>query len=200
MNRSLQFTVLLAAVVLVVGVTGCKKGPKSPTPIPTGANPGPIDEGPNGLDGGTRFASTGGPTGSDLEGVPPTGGDWAKFYDPDPNYFARDTVYFDFDRSSIKSSEQAKIARVADHLRDNPRDAVLVEGNCDERGTEGYNMSLGERRALAVREYLVNLGIVDKRIYTISYGETKPADPGHDEAAWALNRRADFVLLRPKTQ
>ena len=77
--------------------------------------------------------------------------------------------------------------------------AVLVEGNCDERGTEEYNRSLGERRALAGREYLIKLGIDADRVDTITYGEDRPADPGHNEAAWAKNRRDDFVVLTAPT-
>ena len=75
---------------------------------------------------------------------------------------------------------------------------LLIEGNCDERGTEEYNRALGERRALAAREALAKLGVDPMRILTISYGKDKPADPGHDEAAWQKNRRDDFVLLHPK--
>ena len=73
-----------------------------------------------------------------------------------------------------------------------------MEGNCDERGTEKYNLSLGERRALAVREYLVNLGVDPHQVDTVTYGKSKPAVPGHTEAAWSKNRRDDFVLLTPK--
>ncbi len=75
---------------------------------------------------------------------------------------------------------------------------LIIEGNCDERGTEEYNRSLGERRALALREALSNAGIDPQRIRTISYGKDKPADPGHDESAWAKNRRGDFVLCHRK--
>jgi len=74
-----------------------------------------------------------------------------------------------------------------------------VEGNCDERGTEKYNLALGERRALAVREYLINLGIDSRQVVTVTYGKAKPAVDGHNEAAWSNNRRGDFVLLVPKT-
>ena len=87
---------------------------------------------------------------------------------------------------------------VAQQLQSNPADKLFIEGNCDERGTEEYNRSLGERRALAAREALAGLGIDPMKIRTISYGKDKPADPGHDEAAWAKNRRDDFVLLIPK--
>jgi peptidoglycan-associated lipoprotein len=72
-----------------------------------------------------------------------------------------------------------------------------VEGNCDERGTEEYNRSLGERRALALRESLISLGIEATRVDTISYGEDKPVATGHDEAAWKQNRRGDFIQLTP---
>ena len=79
-----------------------------------------------------------------------------------------------------------------------PSTKLLIEGNCDERGTEEYNRSLGERRALAAREALAKLGVDPMRIETRSFGKDKPVDPGHDESAWAKNRRDDFVLLHPK--
>ena len=73
-----------------------------------------------------------------------------------------------------------------------------MEGNCDERGTEKYNLSLGERRALAVREYLANLGVDSRRVVTVTYGAAKPVDPGHNESAWKKNRRGELILLTPK--
>ncbi len=105
------------------------------------------------------------------------------------------SILFEFDKSAIQSSEQSKLAAVADYLRSNPTVAVRVEGNCDERGTSGYNLSLGERRALAGREYLIKLGIDGARIDNITWGETHPADTGHNDAAWAKNRRDDFIIL-----
>jgi peptidoglycan-associated lipoprotein len=108
-----------------------------------------------------------------------------------------ETVHFDFDSSVLKSSEQPKVSAVADYLKANSANAVRVEGNCDERGTEEYNRALGERRALAVREELIRLGIDPIRVDTISYGKDKPVDPGHDESAWKQNRRDDFVVLSP---
>jgi peptidoglycan-associated lipoprotein len=108
-----------------------------------------------------------------------------------------ETVLFDFDSSVVKASEKLKVAAVAEYLKANAANAVRVEGNCDERGTEEYNRSLGERRALAVREELVRLGIDPTRVDTISYGKDKPADPGHDESAWKQNRRDDFIVLSP---
>jgi peptidoglycan-associated lipoprotein len=111
--------------------------------------------------------------------------------------FKADTVHFAFDSSVIRSSDKSKMAEVADFLKQNPQAAVRVEGNCDERGTEEYNRSLGERRALAAREEIVQLGITPDRVDTLSYGEDKPADSDHNEAAWKQNRRDDFILLTP---
>ena len=107
------------------------------------------------------------------------------------------TIHFAFDSSAIRSSEKSKISKVADYLKKNTEAAVRVEGNCDERGTEEYNRSLGERRALAAREQLVGLGIAPDRVDTVSYGLDKPVDSGHNEAAWKQNRRDDFVVLTP---
>ncbi len=108
-----------------------------------------------------------------------------------------ETVYFDFDSSVIKASEKPKVSAVADYLKANSAKAVRIEGNCDERGTEEYNRALGERRALAVREELIRLGIDPTRADTISYGKDRPVDPGHDESAWRKNRRDDFIVLSP---
>jgi peptidoglycan-associated lipoprotein len=108
------------------------------------------------------------------------------------------TVHFAYDSSVIRKSEQANLQSVAQALAADSNTKLLVEGNCDERGTEEYNRSLGERRALAAREALTKLGVDPMRIRTESFGKDKPADPGHDEAAWQKNRRDDFVLLHPK--
>jgi peptidoglycan-associated lipoprotein len=79
-------------------------------------------------------------------------------------------------------------------LQDRPEVDVLIEGHCDERGTNEYNLALGERRAQSAKVFLVNMGIASSRLTTVSYGEERPLDPGHDEAAWAKNRRAQFVI------
>jgi peptidoglycan-associated lipoprotein len=118
-------------------------------------------------------------------------------YLPNREVFKAYTVHFDLDSSTVKSSEQSKIEAVADYLKQHPADALKIEGYCDERGTEEYNRSLGERRALALREYLANLGGNPNRILTVSFGEGQPVDPGHNEAAWAKNRRGEFILLTP---
>jgi peptidoglycan-associated lipoprotein len=106
------------------------------------------------------------------------------------------TVYFDFDRSDIRPETRSILQKNAEWLRRHPRVKVTVEGHCDERGTEEYNMALGQRRAEAAKSYLVSLGISSNRLSTISYGEERPADPGHDETAWAKNRRAEFTIVR----
>ena len=197
---------LLAVVLaLSLGVGGCKKKPIGVTPI-TGMT-GNI-RGTNDTSGplpGTALAPDQIPNVNAIpnvkpvpEGPIPLGGRNLRDYIPNPERFAANTVYFDFDRATIKPSETGKIEEVAKYLQANPTHAVQIEGHCDERGTEQYNLSLGERRALSVREYLVTAGIQPDRIFTISYGESRPAEPGHNEAAWAKNRRGVFVLLTPK--
>jgi len=105
-------------------------------------------------------------------------------------------VHFAYDSYQVEDAEVAKIERVAEYMRANPGVRLVVEGHCDERGSREYNMSLGEHRALAVRAYLVGVGIDGSGIQTRSYGEEMPVDPGHNEAAWRLNRRGGFVLFR----
>jgi peptidoglycan-associated lipoprotein len=108
-----------------------------------------------------------------------------------------DTVYFDYDKSAIRASERAKVASVADYLKAHPEKTLIVEGHCDERGTDEYNRALGERRALSVREALISQGVSSDRITTTSWGKDRPAEIGHDEAAWSKNRRGAFVLVSP---
>lgn len=110
--------------------------------------------------------------------------------------FQNEKIYFDFDKSNLKPDAQTVLKKKAAFLRENPAFYVLVEGNCDERGTEEYNLALGERRAMSARDFLVALGISGDRIKTISYGKLRPADPAHNEAAWALNRRDEFKLYK----
>jgi peptidoglycan-associated lipoprotein len=114
-----------------------------------------------------------------------------------PEILADDTVHFDFDKSAVKTSEKPKVEAVADYLKANAAFAIRIEGNCDERGTEEYNRALGERRALSLREELVRLGVAPSRVVTITYGQDRPVDPGHNEEAWRKNRRGDFVVLEP---
>jgi peptidoglycan-associated lipoprotein len=105
------------------------------------------------------------------------------------------TIYFEYDKSDIRPDARDIMAQNARSLAEHPTATIRVEGNCDERGTDEYNMALGERRANAAKEYLVNYGIDGGKISTISYGESRTADPGHNEEAWAKNRRDDFRVL-----
>ncbi|MGE5285258.1 MAG: peptidoglycan-associated lipoprotein Pal [Actinomycetota bacterium] len=109
-----------------------------------------------------------------------------------PSQFA--DVRFDFDKSVVKEDGRKTCEAVAEYLKKHPQAKMLIEGHCDERGTAEYNMALGERRATAVMNYLVSLGVPKAALSTISFGEERPLDPGHNEEAWAKNRRAHFVL------
>ncbi len=105
-----------------------------------------------------------------------------------------DRVFFGFDSAALDQAAQETLDRQAAWLMQFPDLTVTVEGHADERGTAEYNLALGERRAAAVKNYLTARGIAPDRILTISYGEERPVDPGHNEAAWALNRRAVTVV------
>lgn len=109
--------------------------------------------------------------------------------DVDYSVLASETIYFDYDSFSIRSSERAKLEKISKWLTDNTGKRLMIAGHTDNRGTLEYNRGLGERRALAVREYLVGLGISQDRVFTISYGEDRPASQGNSENDHALNRR-----------
>ena len=108
--------------------------------------------------------------------------------------FLNENIHFDFDSAVLGYQAQERLKQKAAWLRDNMDANVVIEGHCDERGTNAYNLALGERRAESARSFLMNLGISASRLTTISYGEEKPLDMGHNEEAWAKNRRAAFVL------
>ena len=110
------------------------------------------------------------------------------------NLFINENIYFDFDRSNLKPETQEVLKRKAEWLRNNPGESVIIEGHCDERGTNEYNLALGDRRAQSAKNFLIDLGISESRLTTISYGEERPADPRHNENAWSKNRRDHFVL------
>ena len=105
-------------------------------------------------------------------------------------------IYFDYDKSEIRGDQRDTLAANAEWIKKNPKVKVQVEGHCDERGTEEYNLALGERRASTIRDYLISYGVEPDRIYSISYGEEMPVDPATSEAAWAKNRRAHFLVNR----
>jgi peptidoglycan-associated lipoprotein len=104
------------------------------------------------------------------------------------------SIYFDFNKAAIHPGDRAVLKEIAEYLLKDKNIKISIEGNCDERGTEKYNLVLGDKRAKAAMTYLVNLGVDKKRIKTISNGKDKPLDSGHNEEAWAKNRRDDFVV------
>jgi len=108
--------------------------------------------------------------------------------------FLNQNILFDFDSAALTGQAKVLLREKADWLQANPSETVMIEGHCDERGTTVYNLALGERRANTVRTYLVNLGVSPRRLGTVSYGEEKPLDPAPTEAAYRINRRAQFVV------
>ncbi|MBC8097378.1 MAG: OmpA family protein [Akkermansiaceae bacterium] len=195
--KSIRFFNLMAiGLVLSVAAVGCRKKPVGVTNIPNQpiAHVSDMDTMPP--INPTPGPGDGNPSGTELPPLQPLGDPSSHANWPEnAEIFKAYTVHFAYDSSALRSAEKAKVASVADYLKANARDAVRVDGHCDERGTEEYNRSLGERRALAVREELIRLGIDGSRIDTKSFGEDQPSNPGHDEAAWNENRRGEFVLL-----
>jgi peptidoglycan-associated lipoprotein len=192
MKRFTNITII--GLILMVAVVGCQRRPGYLTPLPGRTATVVQDPGTSGRIGGMESGVV---RADDTSGIP--------FGDPrahdgwleNAEIFKNNTVYFAFDSSAVQGSERAKVAAVADYLKANnsPRTAVRVEGHCDERGTEEYNRSLGERRALAIREELINQGIEPSRVDTVSYGEDRPAASGSGESVWRQNRRGEFILL-----
>lgn len=118
----------------------------------------------------------------------------------DLNRFVQDRrliqdAFFGYDESTLSSDAQAALSASASWLKQHGEYNLLIEGHCDERGTEQYNLALGDRRANIVKEYLQTLGVDASRLRTVSYGEERPFDAGHDESAWAKNRRAHLVIV-----
>ena len=104
-------------------------------------------------------------------------------------------IYFDFDSAVLQQAALEELKKIGSWLSDNPNAKIRIEGNCDERGTDEYNLALGERRAVAAKNFLVSSGIPQQNIITISFGEENPADPEHNDAAWAKNRRDEFNIV-----
>jgi peptidoglycan-associated lipoprotein len=194
MKCSAFLNLAVISVVLASGVVGCKKNPKGTTPIPSARVGDAPPSGATGDIGSTL--KTDGTTTVRPDQVFPMKKDFTGWKE-DRSTFSAQTVYFDLDKSVVKASEMSKVEAVAARMKTETSKAVRVEGHCDERGTEEYNRALGERRALAIREALITLGMSPDSIDTISWGEDKPAVQGHDEAAWAKNRRGEFILLSP---
>ena len=110
------------------------------------------------------------------------------------NEFVNENIYFGFDSATLTSESQEILRKKAQWLEQNPDVVIIIEGHCDNRGTEAYNLALGERRAESAKAFLADIGIDVTKIMTISYGEERPANPEETEEAWALNRRASFVI------
>ncbi len=106
--------------------------------------------------------------------------------------FVNEDIFFEFDSSTLSAKAESILRAKAEWMRRNPSLAIVIEGHCDNRGTTEYNLALGERRAESVKGFLIDLGIAETRIRTISYGEERPLVPGDNEEAWAKNRRAHF--------
>ena len=202
----------LAATICLslLALAGC--GPKQVSPYtPTGNN---MPEG-SALDGGmgniteemgAGSGQDGGLGAGGSEGLDATGGSGSNLSfagDNQSDAYKREhgrsspemrPIYFEFDQSSIRSDQIPSMEHNGSYLKSNPSRSVLVEGNTDDRGTNEYNLALGERRAVAARNYLVEFGIEESRIRTVSYGEERPLFTGQSEDEFAHNRRDDFIL------
>jgi len=198
---------LVFGLIATVAVTGCKKKPGFVTPLPQGGGavaqndrPGaamPLNSNPGPVGGDTTSTGLTPDKINNLGGVPANSADKHVGWPEDREALKTSKVYFAFDSASVRPGESAKLQTVAEYLKANPANALKIEGHCDERGTEQYNLSLGERRAVSLREELVKLGIDPTRLDTITYGESRPEAIGHDESAYKLNRRGEFVVLSP---
>jgi peptidoglycan-associated lipoprotein len=203
--------IAVAVMALSLGVVGCKKNMQKPTTL-LGQGPGKGIAG----DDPSRMINEGGRTapgsfnadttpirpltpGANDTGIPQAPGDWdnPSKWTPNRDEFKDQTVYFDYDKANVKPSEVEKLKEVARRMKTFRGKALKIEGHCDERGTEEYNRSLGDKRAQSIREFLASEGFDANFMPTTTFGEDKPADPGHNEAAYAKNRRGELVLLSP---
>jgi peptidoglycan-associated lipoprotein len=193
MKLTTIFNLLTVSLALVLGGTACKKNPKGATPIP-GLHNNVVGSRPDNMVGPGPII-TPNPDGFGIPAAPR--GDDFDSRTKNRDIFSANTVHFDVDSAAVKGSEGSNLEAVANFLKSNPAGDLLIEGHCDERGTEGYNLSLGDKRANSLREYLVNLGVSANRIHTVSFGEAQPVANGHDESAWAKNRRGEFIFVEP---
>jgi peptidoglycan-associated lipoprotein len=183
--------IVTLAVLAVLAACGGKKRPPVLATTPGGEGapaetepspPQPIDEGPD-----VRAVDSEGAEGSDIEGgALGTGVGDSLLVD----------VRFELDSAQLTDEARAMLEKHALWLQGQRDVRVTVEGHCDERGTVDYNLALGEQRARAARDYLASLGVAAERLRVVSFGKERPLDPGHDEAAWAKNRRAHFAVSR----
>lgn len=182
MKMKLVHTLALAAAC-TLAATGCAHKPGKLTQLPSMNPLTPSDIGP------------GNPMG--ISDSPQPTWEVINNMRADRAALKNNTIHFSYDSAAIRKSESANIQAVAQALSTDSSTKLMIEGNCDERGTEEYNRALGERRAGAARNALIKLGISGDRIITKSFGKDNPVGPGHDEASRAQNRRDEFVLLHP---
>lgn len=175
--RPVLSSVTLVALLLTFLFIGCAK--EEPPPPTAEAQPRPPAPAP---------APTPAPTPAPMAQAP------SMSFQQALQEFQNQDIYFDFDKYDLRPDARAILDRKVAFLNANGSVRVQVEGHCDERGTNAYNMVLGERRANAAKQYVTTAGVSAGRVSTISYGEERPLDPGHNEAAWAKNRRAHFVV------
>lgn len=185
MSRTLRaFFFVVLCVVMGLGVTACSKkvvAPESGTfPTGAGASDSEIDESTFGREGALEEEGLGADALGTGRGVMTR------------ERFVNEDIFFEFDSSILTAEAQEILKEKADWLRQNPNLNVMIEGHCDSRGTNEYNIALGERRAEGVKNYMMSLGVSGGRMRTISYGEERPLVRGEGEAAWAKNRRAHF--------
>jgi outer membrane protein OmpA-like peptidoglycan-associated protein len=199
MNASKLTYLMAIAVALTFVAGGCKKKPVGVTNLPGYANKNVPD--PNAAENSGRLKPVEDPNASPIDRPlnPDFGGNLEEKFNLDRATLQADTVHFDYDSVAIRGNEKPHVEAVASYMKSAPANvAVLVEGHCDERGTEEYNRALGERRALAIREALIASGVDSQKIATRSYGKDRKLDLGPSEAAHARNRRGEFVVLTPK--
>ncbi len=201
MKSKTLFNLIALGAALIFSGTGCRHTPSNTKTIYGTTNP--RTPGPNGPENAPPIGDNV-PTGVNPTTTPVGGGmlnpDGHNGWNANTDILAAQTIHFAYDKSAIRSQEQSKVDAVVEYLKSHANAAVRVEGNCDERGTEEYNRSLGERRALAARERIVQAGIDPSRVDIITYGKDKPVALEHIESAFAKNRRDDFVVLTPPGQ
>ena len=194
-----KITVLLCSIFLFFIFTGCAKKNVEPDEVSSSLKPeGRLIEGAKGGEvAEDDTVSAGELEALDKTGVNPLAEDTStREYQ---QTYGRSTaplmpVYFDFDSSSLNVDQLDHLNESGSYLLENSSKNLLIEGNCDERGTADYNLALGELRAINVKKYLVNIGVESNRIKTVSYGSQRPLFYGSDEDSWAANRRADLVM------
>ena len=190
MNRTRPLSVLpFLTLIVALGACGPKQQPEEPLPPASSMEPEPAEPGPAEP---VEVSDWTAPDGPEVEPLSAT--ELQRMAADFNRQGALRTIFFKTDKAKLLPEARQILAANAAWLRDHPEFAVLVAGHCDERNTEEYNLALGERRAEAVRRYLLSLGVTETRIETISYGEERPLDPGRGESAWAKNRRTEFEV------